>query len=179
MFLLVVECRRCVFVKSIWTSRWLEFNVIKSMYQKRRKLMAKKNEHERFEDSEAGQIKVKRKGKKKRDQQPEATPNASCTLFQFTHCVTAWGPPFFIPTGRNSCFARCCTLDDLLGHSSVWSEERGGGRGGASSRSPPSPLAPARSLRRRSPRTSGRRWRPDGTCSSAPRPLFSTVWSPA
>lgn len=137
-----------------------EFKVIKSIYQKRRKLMAKNmyTKDLRTARQVSNQIKVKRKGKKKkRDQQPEATPNASCTLFQFTHCVTAWGPPFFIPTGRNSCFARCCTLDDLLGHSGVWSEERGGGGGGASSRSPPSPLAPVRSPRRRSLQTSGRR----------------------
>lgn len=63
---------------------------------------------------------------------------------------------------------------DVAGLTSGW-----GGVGGDSSHFPPWPLAPERSPRRPSPRTSARQWQPDGTCSSAPRPLSSTVWSPA
>lgn len=60
----------------------------------------------------------------------------------------------------------------------VLREEIGGG-GPGSTRSPPLQPAPARSLRQLSLQTSGRRWRPDETCSSSPRLLSSTVWFPA
>lgn len=113
------------------------------------------------------------------DQQPEATRNASCKLFQCSR-----EPPFFIPTvamsgggSKNSCFGRMLyrwRVSRTLWRRRWWVFRRRRG----SSRSLPWRPAPARSLKPRTPRTAERPRRPGGTCSSSPRRLSSIVWFP-
>lgn len=108
-------------------------------------------------------------------------PHANCFI---VHILNVRWSPFFLPaaaTNKNSCFTRCCTVDRYLRHSNADTDEsrKRGLEGPRTTHSPPSQLAPVRSLKLPSPQTSERRWRPDETCSSSPRPLSSTVWFPA
>ena len=114
--------------------------------------------------------------------------NASCKLFQCSHTVVLY---VGLPSSSQQRLQIKKKQKKQLLHQMLYSWqvpptqtslERADWRGqqaGGSTRSPPSQPAPARSLKPPSPRTSERRWRPDGTCSSSPRRLSSTVWFPA
>lgn len=115
--------------------------------------------------------------------------NASCKLFHCSHTVVLYvGLPSSSQQRLQKKKKKTQLLQQMLYSwqvpptQTLMSLERVDWRGqqaGVSTRSPPSQPAPARSLKPPSPRTSERRWRPDGTCSSSPRRLSSTVWFPA
>lgn len=198
MFTFKVECRRYILLK-IQTIKRLEINFIKSIYPEKQnknktcreqKAKTSRISHERFYSGQWDRWVIwfpERKKKrcvneKRQDQQPEATSNASCKLFHCSHTASLHvGLPsssqqrLQVKTAASPDVAQLTGISDTPTRTLMSLEWGGCG----STRSPPSQPAPVHSLKRRSPRTSARRWRPDGTCSSSPRPLSSTVWFPA